>query len=311
MIHLIFTFDDQSDLLSPDDVRQKGDILIDAMLHPDKPRPEGEWVGGEFARQYSISSRSCFVISANNRLDRFWLRLPSTTETFRRRILKTWIDYVESVPKEAEDRFKAHILDLESYWTLRRRTSAVAPTMALNELDIAIPDDVRDSAILRQLEAAAVDIIYIANVSAVLHHSVFMILANSPQQDILSYNKEQAAGQGGHNIITVIMKQFQVDVQQAIDKAGRMICENIEAFNTLYRELPRWVGPLDLEVQRLVDGFARWVSGSLHWSYESHRYFGTRGLEVKEARLVELMPHLNVVEVPVVSSMRIPQGMAV
>jgi hypothetical protein len=107
------------------------------------------------------------------------------------------------------------------------------------------------------------------------------------------------------------MHQFNMDVQQAIDKAGEMSREKMETFSALYRQLPRWVGPVDLDVQRLVNGFEQCVSGTLHWSYESRRYFRSHGLEIKETRMVDLLPKSDQVEAPFVSPVPIPQGMKV
>jgi hypothetical protein len=150
------------------------------------------------------------------------------------------------------------------------------------------------------LEVLAVDLIVIANVSVVPSPMmrIYPVDVGSPSasaQDLLSYNKEQAVGDDEHNIVTVIMKQFQVGVQQAIDKAGELSHEKMEKFCALYQHLPRWVGPVDLDVQKLVDGMAQCVSGVLHWSYESQRYFGTRGLEVKRTRMVHLLPRMKAI----------------
>ncbi|KAL2141606.1 hypothetical protein VTI28DRAFT_2152 [Corynascus sepedonium] len=253
LMHLFFMFDEYSDQSSPEEVWRQASIQIDALCHPNKPRPKEEWVGGEIARQ-------------------FWLRLPKTaTKTFKRRFLETWIDYVESVAQQAEHRSESRILDLESYFLLRRHTSGAPSTIALCEMDMDIPDYIREHPILRLLETLAVDLIVIGN-------------------DLLSYNKEQAVGDDEHNIVTVIMVQFGVDVQEAIDRAGELSREKTDRFNALYGLLPRWVGPVDLDVQRLADGMAQCVSGVLHWSYESHRYFGTRGLVVKRTRTLRLLP---------------------
>lgn len=81
-----------------------------------------------------------------------------------------------------------------------------------------------------------------------------------------------------------------MDLQQAIDKAGELSNERMDQFNALYQAVPRWVGPIDVDVQRLVDGMAQCVSGVMHWSYESQRYFGTRGLVVKRTRTLQLLP---------------------
>src|SRR5690349_12775678 len=110
------------------------------------------------------------------------------------------------------------------------------------------------------------------------------------------------------------MEHLHLDLQQAIDKAGEIFREKTETFNTLYKKVPRWVGPIDLDVQKVVDGFAQHVSGVLHWSYESQRYFGTRGLEIKKTRVVELLPESDDVErrafMPAVRNLN-PQGTAV
>lgn len=96
---------------------------------------------------------------------RFWLRLPKTaTKTFKRRFLETWIDYVESVAQQAEHRSQSRILDLDSYFDLRRHTSGAPSTIAFWEIDMDIPDEIRDHPILRMLETLAVDIIVIGNV---------------------------------------------------------------------------------------------------------------------------------------------------
>lgn len=105
--------------------------------------------------------------SALTQRNRFWLRIPeAATETFRRRFLLTWIDYVESVARQAEYRSKSHILDLDRYFNLRRHTSGAPSTIALYEMDMNIPDDVRENVIIRELETLAVDLIVIVNVGA-------------------------------------------------------------------------------------------------------------------------------------------------
>jgi hypothetical protein len=85
------------------------------------------------------------------------------------------------------------------------------------------------------------------------------------------------------------MKQFHLSLQEATDKAGELFRERAGRFQELYHQLPRWVGPVDLDVQRLVNGMATGVSGNLHWCYETRRYFGSRGLEVKETRVMALL----------------------
>ncbi|KAH8651060.1 isoprenoid synthase domain-containing protein [Xylariales sp. PMI_506] len=256
LMHLFFMFDEYSDVSSTEEVSEQARIQMDALRNPYKPRPEGEWVGGEITRQ-------------------FWLRIPATaTDTFRRRFLATWEDYINSVVKQAEHRSKSRILNLDDYLIIRRHTSGAPSTIAFHEMHSEIPDNIRADPIICEMETLAVDLIVIAN-------------------DVLSYNKEQAVGDDEHNIITIIMKHYQLNVQEAMDKAGELADQKISRFYYLYPRVPRYVGPVDLDVQLLIDGMAQCASGVLHWSYESQRYFGKRGLEIKQSRRLRLLPKVE------------------
>jgi hypothetical protein len=41
--------------------------------------------------------------------------------------------------------------------------------------------------------------------------------------------------------------------------------------------LPSWGPEIDEQVKIYVDGLADWIVGSLHWSFDSERYFGKLG----------------------------------
>lgn len=86
------------------------------------------------------------------------------------------------------------------------------------------------------------------------------------------------------------MKDLNLDVQGAIDWAASLHTKMVREFNCLYLEMPRWGGPLDLEVQSYVNGLAHWVAAYVHWSYESERYFGKRGPEIQETLIMHLTP---------------------
>lgn len=51
LMNLFFIFDEHSDKSEADEVWHQVDIIMDALRNPDNARPEGEWVGGEVARQ--------------------------------------------------------------------------------------------------------------------------------------------------------------------------------------------------------------------------------------------------------------------
>lgn len=88
------------------------------------------------------------------------------------------------------------------------------------------------------------------------------------------------------------MHQFDLNVQEAFDYAGELSRRKMQRFYALYDRLPRWMGPVGLAVQRLVDGIAQCVSGTMHWSYESERYFGKRGPAIKQSRVLGLLPRV-------------------
>jgi hypothetical protein len=50
-MHLIFMFDEYSDRSAPSEVRKQKDAVMDALRNPHTPRPKGECILGEVARQ--------------------------------------------------------------------------------------------------------------------------------------------------------------------------------------------------------------------------------------------------------------------
>lgn len=50
-MHTFFTLDEHTDNQPMDVVIERCEATMDAILHPDKPRPEGESIIGEIARQ--------------------------------------------------------------------------------------------------------------------------------------------------------------------------------------------------------------------------------------------------------------------
>ena len=50
-MNLFFMIDEQTDGLDADTVKHRLDIVRDALRNPHQPRPSGEWIGGEVARE--------------------------------------------------------------------------------------------------------------------------------------------------------------------------------------------------------------------------------------------------------------------
>lgn len=50
-MNLFFVIDEYTDVADPSEVRKHKNVVMDALRNPHKPRPKGEWIGGEMARQ--------------------------------------------------------------------------------------------------------------------------------------------------------------------------------------------------------------------------------------------------------------------
>ncbi|EIW83595.1 terpene synthase [Coniophora puteana RWD-64-598 SS2] len=193
---------------------------------------------------------------------------PGCTERF----IHTMDLFFIAVAQQAGDRANGITPDLESYITVRRDTSGCKPCFALIEYaaGIDLPDHVIYHPTLAAMEEATNDLVTWSN-------------------DIFSYNKEQVTDDT-HNMIPVLMRERGLDLQGAVDFVGRLCKGTIERFETERARLPSWGPELDAQVQTYIEGLQNWIVGSLHWSFDSHRYFGKDGHAVKKHRIVKLLP---------------------
>lgn len=109
------------------------------------------------------------------------------------------------------------------------------------------------------------------------------------KQDIFSYKVEQAKGDT-HNMIPVIMMERGLDLQSAFNFVGDLCKQSIDRFNHDKNQLPSWGSQIDKDLDVYINGLASWIVGSLHWSFESERYFGKHGKDIKAHRIVQLLP---------------------
>ncbi|KAG1732151.1 terpenoid synthase [Suillus lakei] len=228
----------------------KKDAVMDVLRHPHEPRPKGEWVGGEVARQWVI----CYLIFnvGTYYANGFW------KHTIRNGASK---DVVE----QAIDRSGHHIHDIQSYF---EQSSA----FALLELGLDIPDEVISHPIIQDMEITSIDMIFLNN-------------------DIVSYNLEQARGDEDHNIVTIVMHELGTDVNGAMLWVADCHTKLETKFLEAMAAIPKWGEPLDSQVREYCNGLGNWVRATCDWSFESERYFGTNGLEIRRKRwIIMLMP---------------------
>ena len=82
-----------------------------------------------------------------------------------------------------------------------------------------------------------------------------------------SYSLERSRGLDGHNIITAVMKEHHLDLQQALYWISGYTSKIISNFLTNYHALPSWGEEIDGVVRVYIDRVAWCVRGCDAWSY--------------------------------------------
>ncbi|OBZ72733.1 Linoleate 10R-lipoxygenase COP4 [Grifola frondosa] len=251
-VNLLFVVDEVSDDQNGKDARQTGNVFLNAMR-------DAEWDDGSPLAKMTKEFRARFLQFAG----------PACF----RRFLKHCDDYVDAVAREAEYRERGEVLDMASFESLRRENSAIRLCFGLFEfvLGVDLPDAVFQDPRFMNLYWAAADMVCWSN-------------------DVYSYNMEQAKGIHGNNIVTVLMRQKNIDLQAASDLVGEHFGRLMTRFTEGKNRLPRWGGEVDAAVANYVTAMDHWIIGNLEWSFETQRYFGASHAYVKETRVVMLSP---------------------
>ena len=175
---------------------------------------------------------------------------------------------------------------------MRRETSACKTIFDLIEysLDFELPSAVVEHPVIVALNNDANDFVTWSNVRAISSPllTVSHLLTKS-SQDLYSYNVEQARGDT-HNMICVHMMKDGLTLQQAVDRLGEMCKQSIDRFVENLPLVPSWGDRIDRDVKLYVNGMRECIVGSLHWSFQTKRYFGDNGGEVRATGVVELLP---------------------
>ncbi|KAI9457980.1 terpenoid synthase [Lactarius psammicola] len=254
MVDLLFFYDEFSDASHEDEVQAMANAMTDALRNPHTPRPKGEWVGGEVARQ-------------------FWeLAIKTTSPQAQKRFIETFSAYSQAVVQQAAGRGHKHVRSVQEYFEVRRDTIGVKPAFAIIESNMNLPDEAVHHPVVEEMAILAIDMIILDN-------------------DIASYNVEQARGDDGHNIITIVMHQYKTDIQGAMNWVYDYHKELEAKFMDLYEnKIPKFGEPVDTELARYVDGIGNWVRANDQWNFETERYLGKKAPEIRRTRWVTLLP---------------------
>ncbi|KAG1793408.1 terpenoid synthase [Suillus plorans] len=193
----------------------------------------------------------------------FWARaIQSASLPSQRHFLETFDEYFNSVVVEALDREQGRRHSLDDYIKLQCATV---------EMGMDLPDEVFYHPIIMDLTNYITELIFIDN-------------------DMTSYSKEQVAGNEFHNLISIVMLELDLDSGSMMAWAAHYHTEVQKQFIDGLAKVPSWGPSVNVLVKEYLNGAANWVRASHSWGFESQRYFGTMGPEIRQTRLVPLLP---------------------
>ncbi|KAL0573670.1 Alpha-muurolene synthase [Marasmius crinis-equi] len=270
-MNYLFHLDNISDGMMTNDTDLLADTVMNALWAPQRYRPT----------MFRGKEQPVEEHNAGKLARDFWMRAIADAKPGpQARFKETFELFFNTVNQQARARDAGKIPTLEEYINIRRDTSGCKPCWALIEygLDIDLPPIVANNPTIRALGQHTNDLVTWSN-------------------DIFSYNIEQARGDT-HNMIVILMNSKNKTLEQAMERVGEMCEEAIKNFEMKRKVIPtKWVDEEgnvysvnNDEVQRYVKGLQDWIVGSLHWSFQTTRYFGTGGQDVKKNRKVYLRP---------------------
>ncbi|KAG2031108.1 isoprenoid synthase domain-containing protein [Suillus americanus] len=254
--NVYFIVDEYTDIENAAVIKEMLDSMLNALHNPHKTRPEGECILGEIVRQ-------------------FWARaIQTASPSSQRHFIENFTTYLSALILEATDREQGQCRSINDYLKLRRDTSAIKSALAICEMEMELPDEVFYHPIIVDLVNCITELCLIDN-------------------DMISYNREQATGDKNHNLITAIMMELGLDISGAMAWAASYHAGVQKRFMGGLAQVPSWGPSVDVLVQEYLDGIAIWARALHCWGFESQRYFGTKGPDIQKTRLVPLLPKIK------------------
>ncbi|KAF9560269.1 terpenoid synthase [Agrocybe pediades] len=214
----------------------------------------------------------------------FWDRGRKTaTPSAARHMVESLTSYLNSCVEQAADRDNDCYRTVDEYFKNRRENIAARPAFVPMELGMDFPDEVFYHPVIVELSIHIADLLTLDN-------------------DLVSYNKEQATGDDRHNILTVVMRQFKLDLDSAMDWVAQYHEEVETRFLDGLKRVPSWGPEIDKNMEVYINGLANWPRCNVCYSFESGRYFGKKGIEFQQTRWVPLLP--KVAEYPAAKAKR-------
>ena len=255
-----------------------------ARFHPDAPREElqlvSDWyawfffrddqrdeseIGKQPERLAAVDARFLNILKGASLTDddeplahaindlRLRLR-PRVTATWMRRFIRIVKEHFDSTVWEATNRARYIIPDVATYVRMRPLTGGMHVDAAFIEITwrIHLPPEVRGHPVVSALTLTSNNVVCWAN-------------------DIFSLEKELKRDDV-HNLVLVLQHTYQLDLQEAIERAAAMHDAGVRTFIDLEPRLPSFGSAVDSNLRRYVSTLRTRMRGNLDWAHESVRY---------------------------------------
>jgi len=258
LINLYFVIDEYTDIANKTEVGKIAKDIMDAFRQKKASESQGKIT--RMAREFIQRTVSVFGKDDLPGIERF---------------ISGFDAYLKSVIVEAGDRATGNLRTVNDYIIVRRDTCAAKPTFSCLGLGLHIPNEVFENPFIVSLLENAADLILISN-------------------DLHSYRIELSRRLEGHNIITVVMEEHHLDLQQALYWISGYASKTNFNLLAAKRDLPSWGEKVDQAVTEYIDRVVRCVRGNDSWHYDTKRYYGDHGSKVQEGRKMTLLPPASV-----------------
>ncbi|EIM81486.1 terpenoid synthase [Stereum hirsutum FP-91666 SS1] len=247
---------------STDDLSDEGDL---------QSKPEEVQVGVDISTS-ALSSHAPtsldFPYAAM--LQSLFNRIKTTaTKGASERFIQAFKDWSSSQVMQSRNRSKLLLPSVEDFILMRRNTIGAALVEAMIEysLDLDLPDYVFRDPVVIAMSEATTDIMTWPN-------------------DLCSFNKEQADGDY-QNLVCCLMAQYDLGLQDAVDRLVGMISTRVRDYITLKEQLPLFGAEVDTMLRKYHAALEHYVQGTIVWYYSSPRYFhGEQIIEKESTRII-------------------------
>lgn len=190
---------------------------------------------------------------------------------------------MDSLLSKAQDRAYTHYRDLESYVELRRSTIGIRPLCDLLLLHKDYPPSILEHPHLMEVERLSLDMIALSQVSDWLSQKIALLLIVR-DQDICSYNEQQASHDDTHNIVGIYRHENACSIQEALSCGAERCVEASSQFIAALNDLP----PCLESLRWYFDELGFMAIGNHDWSFFAPE--NRLGPEILKTRVFEVRP---------------------